>query len=95
MLTNAAKHAQATAIQIHADLVGGYLYVTVRDNGIGGADSGGFGLTGLRDRVEALGGTFTVHSHHSRGTVGICRLPTVVPSQPFWWSSITTHRPTS
>jgi signal transduction histidine kinase len=84
MLTNAAKHAKASAIQIHADLVGGYLHVTVRDDGTGGADCGGFGLTGLRDRVEALGGTFTVHSNPGDGTVAICRLPTTLPERPTW-----------
>jgi signal transduction histidine kinase len=84
MLTNAAKHAQATAIRIHASVDGGYLHVSVRDDGIGGVNPVGSGITGLRDRVEALGGTFTVDSGRGQGTVGICRLPTVVPSQPFW-----------
>jgi signal transduction histidine kinase len=63
---------------------GGQLHVSVRDDGIGGVNPAGSGITGLRDRFEALGGTFTVDSDHGQGTVGICRLPTVVPSQPFW-----------
>ena len=84
MLTNAAKHAQATAIRIHASVDGGQLHVSVRDDGIGGANPAGSGITGLRDRVEVLGGTLTVDSGHDQGTVGICRLPTVLSSQPFW-----------
>ncbi len=84
MLTNAAKHAQATAIQIHAHLDAGQLYVSVRDDGIGCADPTGSGITGLRDRVEALGGAFVVESDPSHGTVGTCRLPATVPSEPTW-----------
>jgi signal transduction histidine kinase len=84
MLTNAAKHAQATAIQIHAHLDAGQLHVSVRDDGIGCADPTGSGITGLRDRVEALGGAFVVESDPSHGTVGTCRLPATVPSEPTW-----------
>jgi|SRR4051794_16374514 signal transduction histidine kinase len=84
MLTNAAKHAQATAIQIRAHLDVGQLHVSIRDDGIGGADPAGSGLSGLRDRVEALGGTFTVTSDTGQGTVGVCQLPTAVSTQPSW-----------
>jgi signal transduction histidine kinase len=60
-LTNAAKHARASTmhVTVHADEADGgtVLCVEVRDDGCGGADlSGGSGLVGLRDRVEALGG---------------------------------------
>jgi signal transduction histidine kinase len=84
MLTNAAKHAQATAIQIRARLDVGQLYVSIRDDGIGGANPAGCGITGLRDRVEALGGTFKLTSEPGQGTVGICQLPTTVPTPPTW-----------
>jgi len=84
MLTNAAKHARATAIQIHAHLFRGRLQVSIRDNGIGAANPAGSGITGLRDRVEALGGTFKVDSDPGQGTVGICQLPTTLPSQRSW-----------
>jgi signal transduction histidine kinase len=84
MLTNAAKHAQATAIQIRAHLDVGHLHVSIRDDGIGGANPAGSGITGLRDRVEALGGTFKITSDPGQGTVGICQLPTTVPTQPSW-----------
>jgi signal transduction histidine kinase len=68
-LTNAAKHARPTAIRVAADVVDGRLRLTVRDDGIGGADpANGSGLTGLTDRVEALGGTITVHSPPGEGT---------------------------
>ncbi|MFG1932157.1 GAF domain-containing sensor histidine kinase [Mycobacterium sp. NPDC048908] len=80
MLTNAAKHAGATAVQIRAHLYDDQLHVSVRDDGIGGADPAGSGIIGLRDRVEALRGTLEVTSAPGQGTVGLCQLPTTVPS---------------
>ncbi len=48
----------------------------VRDDGVGGADPlRGSGLVGLKDRIEALGGTFSVHSPAGRGTTVSCDLP--------------------
>ena len=61
--TNAAKHADASAVDILIEEAGGTLTMQVRDDGAGGADeSRGSGLTGLRDRVEAVGGRMTVNS---------------------------------
>ena len=52
------------------------LTVEVRDDGIGGAGAGGgSGLRGLADRVEALGGRFTVSSPPGRGTVLRAEIP--------------------
>jgi signal transduction histidine kinase len=82
-LTNAAKHAQPTAIWVAADVVDGRLRLTVRDDGIGGADpANGSGLTGLSDRVEALGGTITVHSPPGEGTTLQVWLPLSAPAEP-------------
>ncbi|GAA2584963.1 hypothetical protein GCM10010399_13810 [Dactylosporangium fulvum] len=68
-LTNATKYAQATLIHVCAQVRGRNLYLTVRDDGIGGADpKRGTGLIGLTDRVEALGGTLTVESPAGQGT---------------------------
>jgi signal transduction histidine kinase len=68
-LTNAAKHAQASEVIVRINADAGILNLLVRDNGIGGADSGkGSGLIGLKDRVEALGGQMHVASHPGRGT---------------------------
>jgi signal transduction histidine kinase len=68
-LTNAAKHSHAKEVGIVATCIGGTLVVEVSDNGIGGACPGsGSGLRGLADRVEALGGSFTVSSPPGRGT---------------------------
>ena len=54
----------------------GSAVVEVSDDGVGGADlRGGSGLRGLRDRVEALGGTLEVDSREGAGTTLIARLP--------------------
>ncbi|HEX6403149.1 MAG TPA: GAF domain-containing protein [Pseudonocardiaceae bacterium] len=71
-LTNVAKHASASTIHISVDLVEGVhqlLRLSVSDDGIGGADpTHGSGLIGLKDRVEAIGGTVRLHSRPGEGT---------------------------
>jgi signal transduction histidine kinase len=76
-LTNVAKHAQASHATVDVGDAAGVLRVAVSDDGIGGADfSQGSGLLGIRDRVDALGGTMTVISLAS-GTTLVIELPTV------------------
>jgi signal transduction histidine kinase len=67
-LTNVAKHAQATQAQVRVTSSGGRLAIEVRDDGVGGADSTGSGISGLRDRIEALGGQMQLTSPDGRGT---------------------------
>ena len=75
-LTNAVKHSAATGVELHTEHVDGRLVVTVRDNGVGGAQaSRGTGLRGLSDRVAAVGGRMTVESHLGSGTTLIAELP--------------------
>jgi signal transduction histidine kinase len=75
-LANAAKHAQATVIDLRVHGDDSALDLAIRDDGIGGADpSRGTGITGLKDRVEALGGTISVLSPHGHGTTLHVRLP--------------------
>jgi signal transduction histidine kinase len=61
-LANAAKHAAPSRIEILVRRVGDDLTVRVEDDGVGGADPAGRGLTGIRRRVEALDGTLAVTS---------------------------------
>ena len=76
MLTNAAKHANASVVEVDAEDAEGTLRVCVRDDGVGGADPlRGSGLVGLRDRIEALGGMFSLHSPSGGGTTVCCELP--------------------
>jgi signal transduction histidine kinase len=75
-LTNAAKHARASVVQLEVTTDDGPLTLMVRDDGVGGADpGGGSGLVGLQDRVEALGGTITLDSSAGRGTCVVVTLP--------------------
>jgi signal transduction histidine kinase len=68
-LTNAAKHADASRLQIDLHVEEDTLYLSIADDGVGGAaPSRGSGLIGLRDRVEALGGTIGVSSPPGSGT---------------------------
>jgi PAS domain S-box-containing protein len=75
-LTNAAKHARASEITVHVEVEGTNLHLSIRDDGIGGADTAnGSGLTGLVDRVEALGGKLTISSQPGRGTSFAVKIP--------------------
>jgi signal transduction histidine kinase len=75
-LTNAAKHAHASAVSVEVEADGHLLRVVVGDDGAGGADfTGGTGLAGLRDRVEALGGRIFLDSPRGAGTSLRAELP--------------------
>jgi signal transduction histidine kinase len=70
-LTNAVKHSGASLITVSAEVkeVDTTLRLEVADDGVGGAEfSGGTGLLGLKDRVDALGGRIDLHSPRGRGT---------------------------
>jgi len=68
-LTNVRKHADASHVDVELDFSqADKISLTLRDNGAGAADtSGGFGLIGLRERVQLLGGEFKVETHPGQG----------------------------
>ncbi len=68
-LANAAKHAEAAHVEIRISQRAGALAIDVRDDGRGGADPTGAGLRGIRRRVEALDGTFSVTSPSGGPTI--------------------------
>jgi signal transduction histidine kinase len=77
-LTNAAKYADTPAVDVAVAADGAALGVEVRDDGCGGADpAAGSGLLGLRDRVEAIGGTMHLTSPPGAGTSLRVELPLV------------------
>lgn len=79
-VTNAQRHAQAVTIGIGAVLVDDVLRVEITDDGVGGAaEIAGVGLQGLRDRVEAVGGTFEVTSAPGHGTRVAAGIPATAP----------------
>jgi signal transduction histidine kinase len=75
-LTNAAKHAQASLVHVGVHLDAARVWLAVRDDGIGGAEPDrGSGLLGLRDRVEAIGGTIDIASPKGSGTTYLVTIP--------------------
>jgi signal transduction histidine kinase len=80
-LANAAKHADASRVEIDLRRDVGLVRLSIRDDGVGGAEpTGGSGLVGLRDRAEALGGTMVVSSPVGGGTSITVDLPVAEPS---------------
>jgi len=74
-LTNVVKHAPGARARVTLSQDGAMLVVEVADNGPGGADVTASGLTGLKQRVEALDGRLEVHSVAREGTVVWAVLP--------------------
>ena len=75
-LANVAKYAHATSARVRFSHAGRGAVIEIADDGVGGADdSGGSGLRGLADRVEALDGHLRVVSPPGAGTVVIAELP--------------------
>jgi PAS domain S-box-containing protein len=68
-LTNTAKHSRASHVEVCAESKDDNLHLSIRDDGIGGADfAKGSGLIGLKDRTEALGGRMRIESPAGHGT---------------------------
>jgi signal transduction histidine kinase len=79
-LANIGKHAEATEATVAVTVVGDEVEVVVKDDGVGGADSGnGSGLQGLEDRVGALDGCVDVESPSGGGTTVMATIPLSAP----------------
>jgi signal transduction histidine kinase len=79
-LTNVAKHASARHVALSLAVRDGAAVLEVSDDGVGlkaapHPGSGGFGILGMRERIEALGGTLTIGPRSDRGTVLRARIP--------------------
>jgi len=80
-LTNVAKYAAASVVEVRVVRSGDEIMLTVKDDGVGGADTAtGSGLRGLADRVAVVDGTLDIESAEGRGTELTCRVP--LRSQP-------------
>jgi signal transduction histidine kinase len=85
-LTNVRRHADGAAVEVSVDYTPTLLRVAVRDHGPGrsrgfsDAEAGGFGLVGMGERVEAIGGTLTAGDHAEGGFEIVADLP--VASDP-------------
>jgi signal transduction histidine kinase len=77
-LTNIARHAKATKVDIQIGQQDKSFYLEIKDNGCGFDQdtirSGAFGLVGIRERVLSLDGTLTIHSTQGKGTTINVRL---------------------
>ncbi|MBL8576593.1 MAG: sensor histidine kinase [Mesorhizobium sp.] len=77
-LNNADRHAGGSKAAVSVTREGDQIVVRVRDNGIGfdlSEAKEGLGLSGLRERVRGLGGTFEVNSAKEQGTTIVAMLP--------------------
>ncbi len=81
-LANVRKHARASAAQVVFTLDAGRIQVRIEDDGVGfdveqffKAEGQGFGLRSMRDRAEAIGGTFQIYSTPGRGTQVVVEVP--------------------
>ncbi len=80
-IANAAKHARATNVSVRVGSSDDEVWLTVTDDGAGGADpAAGTGLRGIQDRVEALGGRVTIRSEAGVGTRLRADIPLPMPS---------------
>jgi signal transduction histidine kinase len=75
-LTNVAKYAHASVVDVRLTVQDTTVRLAIHDDGIGGAHiGGGSGLVGLKDRIEALGGTIAVDSPAGGGTSLLSDIP--------------------
>lgn len=86
-LTNALKHSGSQRIEIHLAISGEVLSLGVQDRGIGfrtelarGPEQGHFGLSGMGERAQRIGGTLTIHSEPGQGTLIEAKLPLQAPT---------------
>lgn len=84
-LTNIVRHAKASLVQINMQCRDGQLFVTVADNGIGLSTDcskmeNSLGLVGIEERMNALGGTFSITNNPGPGIVITVSIPLVIAS---------------
>ena len=90
-LRNVAQHAHASAGKLRLNYGANEIIIVIEDDGVGfdtdttlssATESGHFGLAGMRERAESIGGTFTVMSQPGRGAVVTATLPYAVVEDP-------------
>ena len=87
LVTNAIRHGHATHIRVAGAIEAGQVLFSVRDDGRGfnpanapGPREGHFGLDGIRERIERIGGTLTLTSERGHGTSAVMTIP--LPQAP-------------
>ncbi|HBQ97308.1 MAG TPA: two-component sensor histidine kinase, partial [Cyanobacteria bacterium UBA11691] len=77
-LTNVARHSEATRVQVYLMEASGMVCLRLQDNGQGferNLNSTGFGLRGMQDRIQAIGGRFEIKSASGKG----CQVEADIP----------------
>ena len=81
-LTNVIRHARAQRVEIELAAEDAALRLSISDDGSGGVERSGNGLSGMRERVVALGGTLDIESPRGGGTRLVLRLPVAAALEP-------------
>jgi two-component system sensor histidine kinase DesK len=81
-VTNIQRHAHATRAEVGVENERDHAILRVRDDGRGGIGAHGNGITGMRERVEALGGSLAIRSEHGHGTELTIALPLPASTPP-------------
>ncbi len=82
-LTNVCKHARASRVDVLLDFQPSQVCLEVRDNGVGAADTtGGFGLLGIRERIQLLGGRVEVRTGEGKGFCLLVKVPLSYAESP-------------
>ena len=81
-VTNIQRHARANRVEVTVIAGAERVVLRVRDDGRGGVNERGNGLTGMRERIEARGGTLAIESPRGRGTSIEVSLPLVIEAAP-------------
>lgn len=86
-LTNIRRHADASRVTVTLSYLDGELVLDVQDDGCGvpPGSSGGFGLATMRERINDLGGVFTVESEPGGGTTVGAVVPASAPAAEAPW----------
>ena len=86
-LTNITRHAQASQAKVKIDKLDGYVCMRIRDNGKGFQEQRVFhakkgarlGLLGMSERLDMVGGKFTISSAPGKGTTVLAQVPLIDP----------------
>jgi two-component system sensor histidine kinase DesK len=81
-VTNVLRHADASRVDVELGTFDGELRLSISDDGRGGATTPGTGLSGMRERLAAVGGRLEIDSPEGEGTRLLITLPRTVIAGP-------------
>jgi signal transduction histidine kinase len=82
-LTNVCKHARASRVDILLDYQPNQVRLELKDNGVGATETtGGFGLLGIQERMQLLGGKLEIHTAAGKGFGLVASVPVSISDRP-------------